>query len=47
MNNFDRKVDPPPPGWDVFGTPTAPSQAGETKERHDREQGDGSASRGR
>ena len=31
MNNFDPKVNPPPPGWDVFGTPTVPSQAGETK----------------
>jgi arylsulfatase A-like enzyme len=31
MNNFDPKVHPVPPGWDVFGTPTVPSQAGETK----------------
>jgi N-acetylglucosamine-6-sulfatase len=31
MNNFDPQVDPKPPGWDVFGTPTVPSQAGETK----------------
>jgi len=31
MNNFHPQVDPKPPGWDVFGTPTVPSQAGETK----------------
>jgi len=31
MNNFDPKVNPPPPGWDVFGTPTVPYQVGETK----------------
>jgi N-acetylglucosamine-6-sulfatase len=30
MNNFTSQ-DTPPPGWDVFGTPTVPSQAGETK----------------
>jgi len=31
MNNFHPQVDPKPPGWDVFGTPTVPPQAGETK----------------
>ena len=30
MNNFTSQ-DPNPPGWDVFGTPTVPSQVGETK----------------
>src|SRR5919112_364197 len=29
MNNFTSQ-DTKPPGWDVFGTPTVPSQAGET-----------------
>jgi N-acetylglucosamine-6-sulfatase len=29
MNNFTSQ-DAKPPGWDVFGTPTVPSQAGET-----------------
>ena len=31
MNNFDPNVHPKPPGWDVFGRPTVPSQEGETK----------------
>ena len=30
MNNFTSQ-DTKPPGWDVFGTPTVPSQVGETK----------------
>jgi hypothetical protein len=31
MNNFNSQVHANPPGWDVFGTPTAPYQVGETK----------------
>jgi N-acetylglucosamine-6-sulfatase len=30
MNEYNPQVDPPPPGWDVFGKPTAPYQGGQT-----------------
>lgn len=30
MNGYNLQVDPPPPGWDVFGKPTAPYQEGQT-----------------
>jgi N-acetylglucosamine-6-sulfatase len=30
MNEYSPKIDQPPPGWDVFDTPTVPYQSGET-----------------